>query len=164
MSESFSQPPNIRFIQSSSKSALMYFSCSNIHSVCKIESQSVSYFFCQLVRWPCRHSELIVKWQSLQLPVFSYQPIKEVLITVSWIFTVLTLFRCPSEIIRRVTECEIPPFRPTVSQLIPRVEELRELMKLCWDEKPEARPEFHDIKKTLQRILNNSGMWVRTET
>ena len=34
-----------------------------------------------------------------------------------------------SEIIKRVTECEMPPFRPTVTPLIPRVEELRELMK-----------------------------------
>ena len=71
---------------------------------------------------------------------------------------VFTLFRCLSEIIRRVTECEIPPFRPTVAQLIPRLEELRELMKWCWDEKPETRPDLHDIKKTMQRIVNNSGM------
>lgn len=63
-------------------------------------------------------------------------------------------------IIRRVTECEVPPFRPTVTTLIPCVEELRELMKTCWEEKPEVRPDFHDIKKSMQRILNNSGMWV----
>lgn len=62
------------------------------------------------------------------------------------------------EIIKRVTECEMPPFRPTVVTLIPRVEELRELMKCCWDEKPETRPDFHDIKKTMHRILSNSGM------
>lgn len=52
----------------------------------------------------------------------------------------------------------MPPFRPTVTPLIPRVEELRELMKCCWEEKPEGRPDFHDIKKTMQRILSNSGM------
>lgn len=63
-----------------------------------------------------------------------------------------------SDIIKRVTECEIPPFRPTVINLISGVEELRELMKLCWEEKPEVRPDFHDIKKTMQRILSNSGM------
>ena len=63
-----------------------------------------------------------------------------------------------SDIIKRVTECEIPPFRPTVTSLISGVEELRELMKLCWDEKPEARLDFHDIKKTMHRILSNSGM------
>ena len=62
------------------------------------------------------------------------------------------------DIIRRVTECEVPPFRPTVTTLIPRVEELRELMKTCWEEKPEVRPDFHDIKKSMQRILNNSSM------
>lgn len=64
----------------------------------------------------------------------------------------------PEEIVKRVTEAEIPPFRPTVVNLITGVEELRELMKLCWEEKPEARPDFHDIKKTMHRILSNSGM------
>ncbi|XP_015762336.1 PREDICTED: guanylate cyclase 32E-like [Acropora digitifera] len=63
-----------------------------------------------------------------------------------------------ADIIRRVTECEVPPFRPTVTTLIPWVEELRELMKTCWEEKPEVRPDFHDIKKSMQRILNNSGI------
>ena len=63
-----------------------------------------------------------------------------------------------SDIVKRVTECEIPPFRPTVVSLISGVEELRELMKSCWDEKPEARQDFHDIKKTMHRILSNSGM------
>ncbi|PFX31878.1 Atrial natriuretic peptide receptor 1 [Stylophora pistillata] len=62
------------------------------------------------------------------------------------------------EIIKRVTEAEIPPFRPTVVSLITGVEELRELMKSCWEEKPEARPDFYDIKKTMHRILSNSGM------
>lgn len=62
------------------------------------------------------------------------------------------------EIVKRVTEAEIPPFRPTVVNLITGVEELRELMKLCWEEKPEARPDFHDIKKTMHRIVSNSGM------
>lgn len=62
------------------------------------------------------------------------------------------------DIIKRVTECEIPPFRPTVVKLISGVEELRELMKFCWEEKPEARPDFHDIKKTMHRILSNNGM------
>lgn len=64
----------------------------------------------------------------------------------------------PEEIIKKVKECEIPPFRPTVVNLITGVEELRELMKSCWDEKPEARPDFHDIKKSMHRILSNNGM------
>lgn len=59
---------------------------------------------------------------------------------------------------KRVSECEVPPFRPTEVALIRQVEELRELMKFCWEEKPEARPDFHEIKKTMQRILINSGM------
>jgi len=63
-----------------------------------------------------------------------------------------------SEIIKKVIEREIPPFRPTVVNLITGVEELRELMKSCWDEKPEARPDFHDIKKSMHRILSNNGM------
>lgn len=53
---------------------------------------------------------------------------------------------------------EFPHFRPTVTNLIGGVEELRELMKHCWEESPDDRPEFHEIKKTMHKVLVNNGM------
>lgn len=38
------------------------------------------------------------------------------------------------------------------------VEEFRELMKLCWDEKLEVCLDFYDIKKFMYRIFSNNGM------
>ncbi|EDO34267.1 predicted protein [Nematostella vectensis] len=62
------------------------------------------------------------------------------------------------EIVRRVQNVEFPPFRPTVPVLIAGVEELRELMKQCWDENPDMRPDFNEIKKIMNKILVNNGM------
>ncbi|XP_048576329.1 atrial natriuretic peptide receptor 1 isoform X2 [Nematostella vectensis] len=64
----------------------------------------------------------------------------------------------PKEIVRRVQNVEFPPFRPTVPVLIAGVEELRELMKQCWDENPDMRPDFNEIKKIMNKILVNNGM------
>lgn len=63
-----------------------------------------------------------------------------------------------SEIVSRVQIGEFPPFRPTVSELITGVEEIRELMKQCWEESPDLRPDFHEIKKIVNKILTNNGM------
>ncbi|XP_068761980.1 LOW QUALITY PROTEIN: atrial natriuretic peptide receptor 1-like [Montipora capricornis] len=64
----------------------------------------------------------------------------------------------PKEIVSRVQNGEFPPFRPTVSELIAGVEEMRELMKQCWEENPDMRPDFHEIKKTMNKMLTNNGM------
>ncbi|XP_020613215.1 atrial natriuretic peptide receptor 1-like isoform X2 [Orbicella faveolata] len=64
----------------------------------------------------------------------------------------------PKEIVSRVQNGEFPPFRPTVSELITGVEEIRELMKQCWEESPDLRPDFHEIKKIVNKILTNNGM------
>ncbi|XP_031556269.1 atrial natriuretic peptide receptor 2-like isoform X2 [Actinia tenebrosa] len=64
----------------------------------------------------------------------------------------------PKEIIHRVKEREYPPFRPIVTKLIGGVEELRELMTQCWEEEPETRPDFPDIKKIMHRLLIQNGM------
>jgi len=64
----------------------------------------------------------------------------------------------PKEIVNRVQNGEFPPFRPTVSELITGVEELRELMKQCWEESSDLRPDFHEIKKIMNKILTNNGM------
>ena len=62
------------------------------------------------------------------------------------------------EIVNKVQSGELPPFRPTVSELITKVEELRELMKQCWVENPDLRPDFQEIKKIVNKILTNKGM------
>ena len=62
------------------------------------------------------------------------------------------------EIVNRVQNGEFPPFRPTVAELITGVEEIRELMKQCWEENPDLRPDFHEIKKIMNKILTNNGM------
>ena len=62
------------------------------------------------------------------------------------------------EIVNKVQNGEFPPFRPTVSELITGVEEMRELMKQCWEESPDLRPDFHEIKKIMNKILTNNGM------
>jgi len=53
---------------------------------------------------------------------------------------------------------EFPPFRPVVSTLICGAEELRDLMKQCWQEDPLDRPDFSEIKKTINKIVISSGM------
>lgn len=70
----------------------------------------------------------------------------------------LLLFLKFVEIVNKVQTGEFPPFRPTVSELISGVEEMRELMKQCWEEHPDLRPDFHEIKKTMNKILANNGM------
>ena len=62
------------------------------------------------------------------------------------------------DIVRRVKDAEFPPFRPTVTNLIAGLEEIRELMKQCWVENPEERPDFHEIKKIMHKVLVNNGM------
>ncbi|KAJ7340159.1 guanylate cyclase [Desmophyllum pertusum] len=64
------------------------------------------------------------------------------------------------EIIKRVREFEVPIFRPTLKNIdiIEELEELRVLMKNCWEEDPDSRPDFTEIKKRMVRILTNKGM------
>ena len=60
------------------------------------------------------------------------------------------------EILYKIQFSENPPFRPAVSctpDLIP----LEDLMKACWDEKPENRPGLYEISSTLNRIINSNS-------
>lgn len=68
------------------------------------------------------------------------------------------LFRSFKEIIRRVQEAQVPIFRPTVLNIIEELEELRDLMKHCWEEDPDSRPDFTEIKRIMNRILVTKGM------
>ncbi|XP_015762338.1 PREDICTED: speract receptor-like [Acropora digitifera] len=64
----------------------------------------------------------------------------------------------PKDAINRLKEGEFPPFRPTVTTLITGLEEIRELMKQCWVENTDERPDFHEIKKIMHKVLVNNGM------
>lgn len=68
------------------------------------------------------------------------------------------LFRSFQEIIRRVREAEVPVFRPTVLNIIEELDDLRDLMKTCWEEDPDFRPDFPEIKRRINRILVTGGM------
>lgn len=56
-----------------------------------------------------------------------------------------------TEIVSRVAARETPPFRPAVS---PRdcPEELKELMEKCWNDNPDDRPSFENIRSLLRNI------------
>ena len=64
------------------------------------------------------------------------------------------------EIIQRVKNLEEPPFRPTVPNRIEKDknEELYKLMKDCWVEEPNIRPDFNEISKSVHKMVANQGM------
>ena len=68
------------------------------------------------------------------------------------------LFRSFQEIIRKVKDAEVPIFRPTVVNIIEELHELRDLMKTCWEEDPDSRPDFPEIKRRINKILVTKGM------
>ncbi|XP_031556270.1 atrial natriuretic peptide receptor 1-like [Actinia tenebrosa] len=64
----------------------------------------------------------------------------------------------PKSIVEKVRAGEFPPFRPVVPNLISGAEELRDMMKQCWQEEPNDRPDFNEIKKSINKIVVSSGM------
>ena len=62
------------------------------------------------------------------------------------------------EIIERVANGEHPPFRPVVTTRVDKAESLFDLMKLCWVESPEARPDFGEIKYKVECAMIKSGL------
>ena len=63
-----------------------------------------------------------------------------------------------TEILQRIMTPELPPFRPTVSELIENAEELRDIMKKCWLEHPDARPTFHELCKGIDSLIRANGL------
>ena len=53
---------------------------------------------------------------------------------------------------------EDPPFRPHVSEMIEKAESLRDLMKRCWRERPDERPQFSEIKNDIEKVLKHNGL------
>lgn len=65
----------------------------------------------------------------------------------------------PKDIIKRVINTEVPVFRPyVINHFIPELEELRDLMKNCWEEDPDNRPDFIEIKRRIHRTVVTKGM------
>ncbi|KAH9504637.1 Nitrogen permease reactivator protein [Bulinus truncatus] len=63
------------------------------------------------------------------------------------------------EIIERVTSCEAPPFRPTVTSS-PDLLVMDTLMRRCWEDEPEKRPAVSSIVSIVDKLMakvNKSG-------
>jgi len=45
-----------------------------------------------------------------------------------------------------------------VLNIIEELDDLRDLMKTCWEEDPDFRPDFPEIKRRINRILVTGGM------
>ena len=56
-----------------------------------------------------------------------------------------------TEIVGRVSTRTNPPFRPPLTANVAR-EDLHLLMKMCWNENPDERPEFWEIRKLLKKL------------
>ena len=52
---------------------------------------------------------------------------------------------------------ENPPFRPYVPMVIEKAEQLKTLMKRCWNENDDDRPTFHEIKKDIEILMKRNG-------
>ena len=61
------------------------------------------------------------------------------------------------EIVDRVRRMENPPFRPYVPMVIEKAEQLKTLMKRCWNENDDDRPTFHEIKKDIEILMKRNG-------
>ena len=71
---------------------------------------------------------------------------------------ILKFFFFFSAIIEKVKMNLSPPFRPVVSELISKAEGLHDLMKKCWQEKPEERPSFAELRKDVEVMMKVNGM------
>lgn len=70
-------------------------------------------------------------------------------------FYFLKLYPLFSEIIMRVRNHEVPPYRPHIPDDSNVPDKAVFLMRCCWHEHSESRPDFHSIRKRLIDI--NSG-------
>ena len=61
-------------------------------------------------------------------------------------------------IIEKVKQRCDPPFRPFVHELLDGAEGLRDLMKLCWNDIPEERPQFSELRKDVECMMKANGL------
>lgn len=66
----------------------------------------------------------------------------------------LVNFSATLEIVQRVMMRENPPFRPKLSNIARQydVPGLVQITEKCWNEQPEARPEFEDLKRQIRKM------------
>ncbi|XP_046854845.1 speract receptor-like isoform X3 [Xenia sp. Carnegie-2017] len=62
------------------------------------------------------------------------------------------------DIVERVVDGEVPPYRPVVAQPIENAQRLLPLMKECWRENPDKRPAFNEIKYDVESAMNRCGL------
>ena len=62
------------------------------------------------------------------------------------------------DIVNRVQKVENPPFRPYVPHSIENATQLKFLMKKCWNENADERPNFHEIKKDVENLMKQNGL------
>jgi hypothetical protein len=57
------------------------------------------------------------------------------------------------DIIGRVSNSEVPYYRPKLSNVLDGVDlpGVREMAEKCWNENPEARPDFEEIRKHVRK-------------
>ncbi|XP_048576337.1 atrial natriuretic peptide receptor 1 isoform X2 [Nematostella vectensis] len=87
--------------------------------------------------------------------VYSFGIIVQELLTRSGPFDLSYYTNEPSDIIEKVTRVESPPFRPKLSTIVlegPTVAGIVDLAKWCWEENPDHRPDFEEIRKTVRKL------------
>ena len=57
-----------------------------------------------------------------------------------------------SEIVERVMQHTVPPYRPSAPTVTDADRRLMDLMTRCWAEEPADRPSFSDVSKTIVKI------------
>lgn len=67
---------------------------------------------------------------------------------------VLVNFSTILEIVQRVMIQECPPFRPKLSNIAKQydVPGLAQITEKCWNEQPDARPDFEDLKRQIRKM------------
>ena len=58
------------------------------------------------------------------------------------------------EIVQRVMMQEYPPFRPKLSNIAKQydVPGLVQITEKCWNEQPDVRPDFEDLKRQIRKM------------
>lgn len=59
-----------------------------------------------------------------------------------------------AEVVQRVMMRESPPFRPKFNNIVKQSDlpGLRQITERCWNEQPEARPDFEDLRRQIRKM------------
>jgi len=86
--------------------------------------------------------------------VYSFAIICQEMLTRSGPFDMSYYHSEPKEIVQRVMIQECPPFRPKLSNIAKQydVPGLVQITEKCWNEQPDARPDFEDLKRQIRKM------------